>query len=126
MQDQLSKLLQDALVLLLTGLVGILIPFALNWVKLKLANLNQAQLDLMQQAVAMFVSAAETLGVADRIEDKKEWVLGEIQVYLNSKGIKLDVQLIDAAIEAEVFNQFNRYKPAQVSVTDTPTTLKAK
>ena len=65
---------------------------------------NQPQLAwVLEQAVEMAVKAAEQAKAAGLIEDKKQHALETVQLFLNEHGWnEVDVEVLDAAIEAEV------------------------
>lgn len=54
------------------------------------------------------VQAAEQANMAGLIQDKKAYALDLAQQFLSEQGYKIDVSLIDAAIEAAVLEQFNK------------------
>lgn len=55
------------------------------------------------------VRAAEQAGASDYILDKKTYAIDFVQSYLTAQGWGIiDVSVIEAAIEAAVFNEFNR------------------
>ena len=55
------------------------------------------------------VRAAEQAGAAGYIEDKKQYAIEFIQNYLDAQGWGvIDVSVIEAAIEAAVYNEFNK------------------
>jgi hypothetical protein len=56
------------------------------------------------------VKAAEQANLAGLIEDKKSYAVQTVQIWLNDKGIKLDISVIEAAIEAAVFDEFGKNK----------------
>ena len=67
---------------------------------------------VLDEIVRMAVQAAEQAKVAGYIDDKKGYAIDVASLWLKSKGIKLDLGLIDAAIEAAVLDMFN--KPEKV------------
>ena len=55
------------------------------------------------------VQAAEQAGASGYIEDKKQYAIEFIQNYLDAQGWGvIDVSVIEAAIEAAVYNEFNK------------------
>ena len=61
-------------------------------------------------AAEMAVRAAEQLKLAGLIEDKKDYAVATAQAYLDERGIKVDLSLIEAAIEAAVIGNFPKAK----------------
>ena len=104
-----QKLLEVFLPILAVAIVGLLIA------KIKLAivqmrSWNPKATDLLEQAVTFAVTAAEQAGAAKLISDKKVYAMDIAERWLEQHGIMLDIELIDAAIEAAVYKQFNSAK----------------
>lgn len=58
---------------------------------------------VLEEGAKMVVYAAEQSGIAGEVTDKKDYAINALQAYLNAHGWKgIDLQLIDAAIEAAV------------------------
>jgi hypothetical protein len=66
----------------------------------------------LESAARMAVLAAEQAGAKELIEDKKAYAMNVAEKWLATKGITLDLDLIDAAIEAAVYDELNRQKDA--------------
>ena len=63
----------------------------------------------LETIARMAVQAAEQAGASGYIEDKKQYAIEFIQSYLDTQGWGvIDVSVIEAAIEAAVYNEFNR------------------
>ena len=61
----------------------------------------------LQEAAEVAVAAAEKMNVSEFIDDKKAYACEIVQRYLDARGWdEVDVELIEAAIEAEVLKQF--------------------
>jgi hypothetical protein len=58
----------------------------------------------------MAVNAAEQAQLAGLISDKKIYALGVLEKYLAEHGVKLDLVVMSAAIEAAVWTEINRDK----------------
>jgi hypothetical protein len=58
----------------------------------------------------MAVQAAEQAGLAGLIENKKAYALDFLENYLKTQGIPINIKLLDAAIEAAVYNEFKKFK----------------
>lgn len=106
-------ILEQALQYLLSALLPILVVFVIKWVKAKtdaaLAELEENSPSihwLLTEAADMAVKAAEQLGLSGVIEDKREYAFQIVQAYLDAKDIDIDVELIYAAIEAAVIENF--------------------
>ena len=60
-------------------------------------------------AVEIAVAAAEKANVAGFVDDKKQYALNVAQIWLDEHGWdEFDIDLLEAAIEAEVLKQFGR------------------
>lgn len=104
-----QKLLEVFLPILAVALVGLLTA------KIKLAIVqmriwNPKVTDLLEQAVTFAVTAAEQAGAAKLIEDKKTYAFDVAERWLEARGVTIDLDLIDAAIESAVYEQFNAEK----------------
>lgn len=64
----------------------------------------------IQQIVNAAVTAAESAGLAGQVSDKKSAAIQFASAMLASRGIKIDAEALDAAIEAAVLAQFNFWK----------------
>ena len=114
MDEFWMKLIQNLLLAFLPILASLAAGALFAWLRKTWAEFKAAKPDvawILEQAAAMAVQAAEQAGAAGFIKDKKEYALGIAQLYLDSKGLKIDLALLDAAIEAAVFAEFNKNKP---------------
>lgn len=68
------------------------------------------QWSVIQSIVTAAVRAAESAGITGDIVSKKSAALAAAQAMLASRGIKIDANALDAAIEAAVLEQFNYWK----------------
>lgn len=108
------KLIQNVLLAFLPVIASLAAGALYAWLRKTWAQFKNEKPDIawiLEQAAAMAVQAAEQAGAAGFIKDKKEYALGIAQLYLDSKGLKIDLALLDAAIEAAVFAEFNKNKP---------------
>jgi len=74
--------------------------------------------DDLERAARIAVRAAEQLGLVQKLAgpEKKQKAVEIVQRFLDQRGVRVDVAMIEALIESEVLNQFNNpYLPA-----DTP------
>lgn len=67
----------------------------------------------IREAAKISVSAAEQSGAAGFIKDKKEYALELAEAWLAEQKITVDVRLIEAAIEAAVYDEINKPKLAE-------------
>ncbi len=63
--------------------------------------------DQLEWAAGIAVKAAEQAGGIELAEEKKDFAVQFVQDWLTSKGLKIDVSLISAAVEAAVWDEFN-------------------
>ena len=70
----------------------------------------------LEAAARMAVQAAEQMELAGLIETKKDYAIATAQAYLNARGLKVDLLLVEAAIEQAVIDNFPEHKP-QASLT---------
>lgn len=110
--DLLQKFAVELAALALPIISGFLIAALRALVKKWLAEIEANKPELwpyLSQAASMAVAAAEKANVAGFVEDKKEYALSVAQLWLNEHGWEeFDIQLLEAAIEAEVLKQFGR------------------
>lgn len=99
----------------LTALAPVLATLVATWLVAKLrvawAEFKEFQPDVafhLEQAAEFAVYAAEQAKVGKLIEDKKVYALGVAEKYLAAKGFTVDLDLIAAAIEAAVLQEFNQ------------------
>ena len=109
----LSAVLQGLLEFLLPIVAVAIISVLVSWAKLlwaKAQSWNPDTTDLLEEAAKVAVTAAEQAGTAYLINDKKAYAMDIAERWLAEHGIHLDIELIDAAIEAAVYKQFNSAK----------------
>jgi len=109
----LSAVLQGLLEFLLPIAAVAIISAIVSWAKLlwaKAQSWNPDTTDLLEEAAKVAVTAAEQAGAAKLISDKKVYAMSVAEKWLEQHGIYLDIELIDAAIEAAVYKQFNSAK----------------
>jgi hypothetical protein len=64
----------------------------------------------LETAASFAVKAAEQAKASDYIQDKKTYALDIAEKWLAARGFPVDLDLLDAAIEAAVYDEFNRSK----------------
>jgi len=71
--------------------------------------------DAIRQAVNLAVKAAEQAGFAGFVDEKKQYALNIAQIWLNENGWdEVDIDVLEAAIEAEVLALFNEERGEKV------------
>ena len=106
-----SQLLNDILAALLPILVTAAIGALATWGKAQLARAKSYAPDVFDQVTYIAeqaVHAAEQAGAAKIVTNKKNYALNLAEKWLETKNIKVDLHLIDAAIEAAVWREINR------------------
>jgi hypothetical protein len=113
--DALWKTANEIIALLISGLGAILIGFAIQWAKAKVAETRATILNskyaVVYEVLETFVKAAEQVGAWDAMLEagaaKKEFVIQSAQAWMEKNGIHIDLELIDAMIEEIVLEQLN-------------------
>ena len=112
--ELIGGLVQDVLVGVLTMLAGAATAYLVGLAKQAWAKAHEtigAEWSwALDEAVFMAVRAAEQLGLKDKVLVKKDWAVTKAQEILDARGIKVDVAIIEAAIEAAVLQEFNKNK----------------
>ena len=111
MNEILSAMLQSVLSYLLPVLAVALTGFLVAkikeaWARAKVWNPDITE--LLENAAKFAVTAAEQAGAAQLIDDKKKYAFEIAEQWLALHGVKLELGMIDAAIEAAVYKQFNQ------------------
>ena len=113
MDDFWYKLIENILLAFLPVLASLAAGALFAWLRKTWAQFKAEKPDvawILEQAASMAVAAAEQAGAAGYITDKKNYALDMAQAYLDAQGIKINLDLLDAAIEAAVFNEINKGK----------------
>jgi len=79
------------------------------WMEFK--SLHGGEAWILEEIALVAVKAAEQANLSGQIEDKKDYAVAVAMEWLKARGLKIDLSVIDAAIEAAVFDEFN--KPAK-------------
>lgn len=113
--DAISKFAEVVLV----GLLPVLAVFVIRWVKVQidhvLAKIEAEKPDLymsLSWVAELAVKAAEEAKFAGLVEDKRKYAFDIIKKFLAEGGYPIDVDLIYAAVEAAVHDEFNKEKVA--------------
>jgi len=105
----LQKLLEYFLPILAVALVGFLAA-KIKYLLAESKAWNPKITSLLEQAVDFAVTAAEQAKAAELIKDKKVYAFDIAERWLELRGVHIDFDLIDAAIEAAVYGKFNAGK----------------
>jgi len=107
------KVLSDfvqAMLLATAPVLGVfLVKAVIAWGQKLAAQAKEAQPDLFSQVewiAKTAVKAAEQSGAVTLGQEKKAYAINAIEKWLAEKGLTLDIDLIDAAVEAAVFEEF--------------------
>lgn len=109
----LQRFMEIVLPVLATALAGLLVAWITKVLNDAKASLTENQEWIIRQAIESAVLAAEQVKLTDTMIEKKEYALGIANSWLESKGIRLDLSILDARIEAAVYDEFNRTKVAK-------------
>lgn len=118
----LSKILQAVL--------EIVLPAAAVWMVARLSRqvtdaiekLRNDRPDLycfVRDMTSTVTMAAEQIFGSGKGTEKKKYAIGALENILNAQGITLDLQAIDALIEASVYDNFNRWKNSPILEPET-------
>ena len=108
----LQGLLEFLLPIVAVAIISVLVSWAkLLWQKARLWNPDAT--DLLEEAAKVAVTAAEQAGAAKLISDKKVYAMDIAERWLELRGVHIDLDLIDAAIEAAVYEKFNAGKTSE-------------
>lgn len=112
-----GELLEQMLLMFLPVIAAFVVGLLYALLRKTWAEFKEAQPDIawaVERAASMAVKAAEQAGAAGYIEDKKSYAMQIADEWLKSKGMDFDLNLLDAAIEAAVYDEINRQKePAE-------------
>jgi len=110
----LSEFVQVFLMALAPILAGIFTAWAVQQFKLAKGKLTQEQLYWLELVANTAVKAAEQAKLGGYISDKREYAFELIEQQLKQYGYTFDLDVIYAAIEAAVMDEFNRAKQPAV------------
>jgi hypothetical protein len=106
--EYISKLLQNLLLAILPILAAQGVAILIAVYKSKRAEMTERQQWILDNAVRVAVVAAEQLYKAGNGDEKKAYALQVAENWIAEKGLTVDLHLLEAQIEAAVFEQFNR------------------
>ena len=104
-------LLQNIILLAVTAIAPALFALIVVIIRKKYAELKSYASEYgwdLDQFAELAVKAAEGMNLDGQIQDKKAYAIQIVQKQLDGRGIKLDISVIEAAVEAAVFSQFNK------------------
>lgn len=110
-QDVLSSFATQILVYLMPVLASLVAAWLIAKVKLAWQETKTNKPELvffLEQFARMAVRAAEQSGAAGLIVDKRKYAFEIVEKMLLEKGWKIDLDVIYAAIEAAVLEEFNK------------------
>jgi hypothetical protein len=108
----LSELAQSVLLAIAPIIASALAAWLIGMARAAWAKAKQTVGDewawALDEGAKIAVRAAEQLKLAEIIEDKKDYAVATLQAYLDERGLKVDLAVLEAAIEAAVLSEFNR------------------
>jgi pilus assembly protein Flp/PilA len=107
-----SNLLQAVLLAILPVLAALAVRWLWKTTSVEAGKLDQQTLMTLRWLADMAVQAAEQAKLSGYIADKKQYALEFCAKWLASRGLTIDLVLINVAIEAAVMEIFNKEKPA--------------
>lgn len=113
----LTEVLAYLLPLLVVALVSAIVTWAVKqWGLAKQAN--PALTEVLEQAALIAVRAAEQAGLSGLIKDKKKYAISIVEAWLKKQGLPIDINVIMAAIEAAVWEEFNAGNVVEIERTE--------
>ena len=114
--DFVSILLQNALETIITVGLPIVLAMLVKWINAQVVaashKVSREQLDTVYLIINQLVRAAEQSGLAGQIEKageaKKAYVLALVRQELEERKININLELLDAMIEASVHEAFGK------------------
>jgi len=112
--DFLNSFLTPFLAAVLPALAAALASLVVAWIvkvigEIK-AKLDERTLWLLNEATRAAVLAAEQMNLSGQIADKKVYAMKVAQDWLAAHGLKVDLAIIEAKVEAAVLEEFNKGK----------------
>jgi hypothetical protein len=115
MENDWMNLLMQCASVVLNAVLAVALPYLLieviKWVRAKkseaFARVSNEQRQMIEQAVRTAVLAAEQLGLAGKVEDKFRYAWHVADGWLMDRGLNIDADMLESAIEAAVFSEFN-------------------
>lgn len=106
----LQKFLEVVLPVLATAIAGLVIAWINKVVAEVKIRLGEDWQWALEAAVEAAVMAAEQVNLHGELVDKKEYALTFAENWLSERGVKVSLAVLDAKIEAAVWEVINRDK----------------
>ncbi len=113
--DYISELVQALLLATLPVLAAQLSAFLFQAYKAKRAELDERQRWMLDQVVGIAVLAAEQIYENGDGAEKKAYALNVAEEWIAKRGLTLDLELLNAQIEAAVYSQVEKEFPPPMS-----------
>lgn len=113
----LSSFLEAFLIACATAFAPLAVAWIIGRVRLTWASIRSehvAEAYVLEELAAMAVKAAEQAKIANLIKDKKSYALSVMESWLEQRGYSINLHAISAAIEAAVYEEFNKQKAGEV------------
>jgi len=94
-------------------MIGFYVKKLIDKASAEIAAASPNTFDLLQKFAVAAVQAAEQSGLLETGEAKKEYAIALVEKWLLQFGIDVDLDQVDAAIEAAVFAEINQFEPAE-------------
>jgi LL-H family phage holin len=116
MEKILSSLLQVTLETIITIVLPIVLVRMVAWINAQISatrsQMDKHELELVETLIKQFVRAAEQSGLTGQVKaagaEKKAFVIALLRHELEERGIELNLETIDAMIEAAVKDAFGK------------------
>lgn len=105
-----NKIIEQVLLVTLPPLFASITAYCITYVKKYLDGLAEDKRYFVSSAIRIAVSAAEQLFKAGNGQAKKVYAIDLVTKILQEQGIKVNVELIEAQIEAAVFDELPKTK----------------
>lgn len=103
-----SALGQAILMAILPVLASVAVRWVISRAKIETQKLDVNTLNILVYLAGIAVNAAEQANLSGFVEDKKQYAIGFCEQWLSSRGIAVDLDAIETAIEAAVYEEFNK------------------
>jgi LL-H family phage holin len=112
----LSSILQVLIETIITVVVPVVLVRVVSWINAQIkatkSQIDQNELALIETLIKQFVRAAEQSGLSGQLKaagaEKKAFVLALLHAELEQRGITINLEVIDAMIEAAVNDAFGK------------------
>jgi hypothetical protein len=111
MEIELTPIIQTVLTTILTALAAAIAKLILAKADELLASKNEDERYFIRETIRSLTQAAQQIYKAGNGNQKKAYVISQAEKALHAKGIKIDLDQIEAEIEAAVWSQFSPNEP---------------